>query len=131
MLPPRVQSWKQNAKATSADSKPWKAFGALKRSGEGLAQRLDRVQAPAREIAAAIASLTTDSENALGNETAPLTDLATAVGELMTAARRIDSVRLAPLIEALDRRFEDASALYYQLRQQEQAVNESLKQQRV
>ncbi len=98
---------------------------------EGLAQRLNSVRAPAREIAAAIASLTADSQSALGDDTAPLTDLAAAVGELMTVIRKIDSVRLGPLINALDRRFEDASELYYQLRQQEQAVNESLKQQRV
>ena len=49
----------------------------------------------------------------------------------MTVAQKVDSVRLAPLIDALDRRFEEASELYYQLRQQEQAVNESLKQQHV
>ena len=49
----------------------------------------------------------------------------------MTAAQKIDAVRLAPLIDALDRHFEDASELYYQLRQQEQAVNESLKQKHV
>ena len=46
-------------------------------------------------------------------------------------AERIDSARLTPLIEALHRDFEDASELYYQLRQQEQAVNESLKKQDV
>ena len=98
---------------------------------EGLAIRLEGVRVPARQIAEWIASVTADSESALGDKTAPLMDLAAAVGEVMTVAQKIDSVRLAPLIDALDRRFEDASERYYQLRQQEQAVNESLKQQRV
>ena len=98
---------------------------------KALANRLEGVRAPARQIAESIASVTADTESALGDHTAPLMDLAAAVGEVMTVAQKIDSVRLAPLIDVLDRRFEDASELYYQLRQQEQAVNESLKQQHV
>ena len=98
---------------------------------ERLAVRLDDVRALARRIAESIASFTADAESALGDETASLMDLATAVGEVMTAAQKVDSVRLAPLVAALERRFEEASELYYQLRQQEQAVNESLKKQHV
>ena len=98
---------------------------------KGLAKRLEGVRAPARQIAESIASVTTNTESALVDDTAPLMNLAAAVGEVMTVAEKIDSVRLAPLINALDRRFEDASERYYQLRQQEQAVNESLKQQHV
>ena len=108
-----------------------KAVRSVEIERAGLANRLESVWAPARQIAESIASVTADSESTLGDNTAPLMDLAAAVGEVMTVAQKIDSVRLAPLIGALDRRFEDASERYYQLRQQEQAVNESLKQQRV
>ena len=38
---------------------------------------------------------------------------------------------MSPFVDELGQRFEDASELYYRLRQQEQAVNESLKQQHV
>ena len=98
---------------------------------EGLVNHLEYVRAPARQIAESIASVTADTASTLGDKTALLMDLAAAVGEVMTAAQKIESVRLAPLIDSLDRRFEDASERYYQLRQQEQAVNESLKQQHV
>ena len=98
---------------------------------QGLANRLEGVRTPVSQIAETIASVTAHTESTLGDKTTPLKDLAAAVGEVMAVAQKIDSVRLAPLIDALDRRFEDASELYYQLRQQEQAVNESLKQQHV
>ena len=96
---------------------------------KGLADRLEGVRASARRVAESIASFTADTESALGDDTAPLMELAAAVEEVVTAAQKVDSVRLARLIDALDMRFEEASERYYQLRQQEQAVNESLKQQ--
>ncbi len=46
----------------------------------------------------------------------------------MIATEKIDSTHLEGLIGDLNQRFEDASERFYKLRQQEQAVNESLKQ---
>ena len=98
---------------------------------KGLADRSRRcsgVSPPSRRVYSIIHS---GYGKCLGDDTAPLMELAAAVEEVMTAAQKVDSVRLARLIDALDMRFEEASELYYQLRQQEQAVNESLKQQHV
>ena len=98
---------------------------------KGLANHLAGVRAPARQLAESLAALTESPEHALVDDTAPLVKLLDAVGEVMVATEKIDSIGLAPLIDDLHRRFEEASERYYQLRQQEQAVNESLKRQHV
>ena len=96
---------------------------------KGLANRLAGVRAPARQLAESVAAFTESPKHALVDDTAPLVKLLDAVGEVMVATETIDSIGLAPLIDDLHRRFEQASDRYYQLRQQEQAVNESLKRQ--
>ena len=87
--------------------------------------------ASAHQLANSVGTITEDAEDALADEMSPLQELLGAVGELTMVTEKIDSISLARLIEDLERRFEDASERYYQLRQQEQAVNESLKQQQV
>ena len=96
---------------------------------KGLANRLAGARAPARQLAESVAAFTESPEHALVDYTAPLVKLLDAVGEVMVVTEKIDSIGLAPLIDDLHRRFEEASERYYQLRQQEQAVNESLKRQ--
>ena len=97
----------------------------------GLANRLVGVRASARQLADSVATITEDSGDTLADETSPLEELLGAVSELAMVAERFDSISLTRLIEDLERRFEDASERYYQLRQQEQVVNESLKRQNV
>lgn len=97
----------------------------------GLANRLAGVRASAHQLADSVATITEASGDALADEVSPLEELLGAVGELTMVTEKIDSISLARLIEDLERRFEDASERYYQLRQQEQAVNESLKRQHV
>ena len=92
-----------------------------------LANRLAGVRASAHQLAESIASITEDSRDTLANEVSPLEELLGAVGELTMVTERVDSINLTRLIQDLEHRFEDASERYYQLRQQEQAVNESLK----
>ncbi len=97
----------------------------------GLANRLAGVRASAHQLAESVATITEDTRDTLADEMSPLEELLGAVGELTTVTEKIDSISLTRLIEDLERRFEDASERYYQLRQQEQAVNESLKRQHV
>ena len=97
----------------------------------GLANRLVGVRASARQLADSVATITEDSGDTLAGEMSPLEELLGAVSELTMVAERFDSISLTRLIEDLERRFEDASERYYQLRQQEQVVNESLKRQNV
>lgn len=97
----------------------------------GLANRLAGVRASAHQLAESVATITEGSGDTLADEMSPLEELLGAVGELTTVTEKIDSISLTRLIEDLERRFEDASDRYYQLRQQEQAVNESLKRQHV
>lgn len=94
-----------------------------------LANRLAGVRAFAHQLADAVATITEDPEDALADEMSPLAELLGAVGELTTVTEKIDSISLAGLVKDVKRRFEDASERYYQLRQQEQAVNESLRRQ--
>ncbi|MYE33713.1 MAG: hypothetical protein F4X23_02545 [Gemmatimonadales bacterium] len=96
-----------------------------------LATRLAGVRASAHQLAESVATITEDSGDALADEMSPLQELLGAVGELTIVTEKVDSISLTRLIGDLERRFEDASERYYQLRQQEQAVNESLKQQQV
>ena len=97
----------------------------------GLANRLAGVRASAHQLAESVATITEDARDTLADEMSPLEELLGAVGELTTVTEKIDSISLTRLVEDLERRFEDASERYYQLRQQEQAVNESLKRQHV
>ena len=97
----------------------------------GLTNRLAGVRASAHQLADSVATITEDPGDALADEMSPLEELLGAVGELTMVTEKIDSISLTLLIEDLERRFEDASERYYQLRQQEQAVNESLKQRHV
>ena len=97
----------------------------------GLANRLAGVRASAHQLADSVATITEDSGDTLAGEVSPLEELLGAVGELTMVTEKIDSISLTRLIEDLERRFEDASERYYQLRQQEQAVNEALKRQHV
>ena len=111
-----------------------RVLGALKSAEaerRGLANRLAGVRASAHQLAESVATITEDSGDTLADEMSPLEELLGAVGELTTVTEKIDSISLTRLIKDLERRFEDASERYYQLRQQEQAVNESLKQQHV
>ncbi|MDE0356372.1 MAG: hypothetical protein OXN92_01330 [Gammaproteobacteria bacterium] len=111
-----------------------RVLGALKSAEaerRGLANRLAGVRASAHQLAESVATITEDSGDTLADEMSPLEELLGAVGELTTVTSKIDAISLTRLIEDLERRFEDASERYYQLRQQEQAVNESLKQQHV
>ena len=111
-----------------------RVLGALKRAEaerRGLANRLAGVRASAHQLAESVATITEDSEDTVADEMSPLEELLGAVGELTTVTEKIDSISLTRLIQDLERRFEDASERYYRLRQQEQAVNESLKQQHV
>ena len=111
-----------------------RALEALRRTEEertGLVKRLAGVRASARRLVKSVETTMQDAGNALANEEAPLKELLAAAGDLMVAADKVDSVALATLIDDLDRRFDEASEQYYHLRQQEQAVNESLKQQHV
>ncbi len=91
--------------------------------------RLNGVRALGHQLTESIAAITVDEESILEAEIPHLVELGAAVGEVITGGKKVGSIRLAPLIDALRRRFEEASERYYQLRQQEQAVNESLKRQ--
>ena len=97
----------------------------------GLANRLAGVRASAHQLADSVATITEGSGDTLADTMSPLEELLGAVGELTMVTEKIDSISLTRLIGDLERRFEDASERYYQLRQQEQDVNESLKRQHV
>ncbi len=93
-------------------------------------QRIDSVRALGHQIAESIADIKIDGGNLSEDVTKRLEELANAVDKIMTGAEKVGSIRLALLINALEQRFEEASEMYYRLRQQEQVVNESLKKEK-
>lgn len=99
---------------------------------DNLVRRIDTDSfwALGRQITESIADLKINGEKLSEDVTNRLEELANAVDEVASGATKISSIRLALFIDALEQRFEEASEPYYQLRQQEQAVNESLKKEK-
>lgn len=97
---------------------------------EGLIECLDNARALGRQIAESITDIKLDQDNLSEGETNRLQELVDAINEVMTGAEKVGSLPLASLIDTLEQRFEEASDRYYQLRQQEQTVNESLKREK-
>lgn len=64
-----------------------------------------------------------------GDENRALDTLAALVKQSLEVIEAFEKVPLGPFVDAVDRQFDNASENYFRLRQQEQEVNESLKQQ--
>jgi DNA repair ATPase RecN len=103
----------------------------LEASRATISGRLSEIRSPARNIAEAVARLRADSSVDLDEVSISLDAVENAVENLLAAATQIDTASFQPQVDELVLRFEEKSERYYQLRQEEQAVNESLKQQQV
>lgn len=96
-----------------------------------ITSHLADVRPSARSVAETVARLRADTDVHLGEAAVAIDALETAVADLLSAAAAIDSVAMQPALDALGRRLDEQSETYYRLRQEQQAVNESLKQQQV
>jgi DNA repair ATPase RecN len=102
----------------------------LEQTRVSLVENLGRALAPMREAAEAIERLGALAP-AEAEIASALESLKGAVGALASADLRLKSLSLTSAFAALTAKFEEQSATYYRLRQEQQAVNESLKQQQV
>ena len=83
----------------------------------------------ARWIRESINALRSGHSISLLQDIGPLENLLAASEEVLGLSERMTASSLTQFIEAAKRRFDSASDTYYGLRQQEQQVNESIKQQ--
>ena len=97
---------------------------------ENLVRHLQDVGAAGDEIIRLIAEAKEDGDELLEEMIDRLNELVDAVDEINSGAEKVRSLSLGSLVNTIDQRFEEASERYYQLRQQEQAVNESLKREK-
>ena len=98
---------------------------------ENLVSHLQIVEAVGDQITESIAEVKEGGNDLLEEVTNRLNELLDAVDNVNLVGQKVRSIRLALLVDTLSKRFEEASERYYQLRQQEQAVNESLKRENV
>ena len=97
---------------------------------EKLVRHLQDVEVTGYEIIKSISEVKEAGEGLLEEMTDRMNELVDNVDEINSCAEKVRSLSLESLVTAIDKRFEEASERYYQLRQQEQAVNESLKRER-
>lgn len=83
---------------------------------------------PLREILEITESLKTTASG-LAEVLGPVQNVSTAIDALAAADLQVRSISLDSTISDLEKQFDEQSAKYYRLRQEQQAVNESLKQQ--
>lgn len=91
--------------------------------------RLAEVREPAREILESVARIRAVTGVDLEKEAAGIDAIGACISELLRAAATVQDAGIDGAIESLGRQFEAQSDLYYRLRQEQQAVNESIKQQ--
>lgn len=95
-----------------------------------IAAHLSRALDPARQAAEALVRVRDGREVEVGHDVrAGLETVEATVADLRAAASAIDAVVMGPAIDALARAFEEQSEKFFRLRQEQQAANESLKQQ--
>ncbi|MYD56262.1 MAG: AAA family ATPase [Rhodothermaceae bacterium] len=97
---------------------------------EELVQRIESARALGNKITESVSDIEIDGGILPVDLTSRLEELSDGIDKVMTGIEKVISMRLALLIDALEQRFEEASEMYYQLRQQEQVVNESLKKEK-
>jgi putative AbiEii toxin of type IV toxin-antitoxin system len=92
-------------------------------------ERLKEARQPAQSLMETAARLRTESDSELEAASAGIAELEKAVGNLLSAAATVEATAIQPALVSLAQRFEAQSETYFRLRQEQQAVNESLKQQ--
>jgi len=105
------------------------ALKELQAAREAALAHLDRAAGEADRIRSLVQRVLQDQDLQLLPVATELKAIEAAVGETLAGRERLHEVGLAGAVDALAKQFEEQSVGFYRMRQEQQAINEALKQQ--